>query len=331
MSDSNRAWPAEFSAQLREALERCTQGQAPASVAAMQILMSAASEAELASTLRQIEAWVDGQPPGEETGRLRAAIAVIRDRPQAWSVTRAVLAEAAHDRPATTAAQDLAHWAGVFDRAVCVSPEGSVALYSLGDPALLRAATDEVVARLRDWGLVGGDRAMLDLGCGIGRFVGALAPQMRFVVGVDISHEMLRVARDRCVPCPNAAFLRVGGGDLAMLGDGRFDLVLGADVFPYLFASRPALAERLMAEVARVLKPGGDLVILNLSYRNDLDADRRDLAAIADRHGLTVRRSGTQDLELWDAQTFHLVKANSRFAARPLDSADEYPGKTGGD
>jgi SAM-dependent methyltransferase len=188
----------------------------------MQILMSVASEAEVEPTLGRIEAWIATQPPGDGIDRIRAAAAAIREHPQAWSVTRSMLAEAAHDRPATTVTQDLAHWAGVFDRAVRVSPEGSVALYSLGDAALLRAATDEVVARLREWGLLGPHRAMLDLGCGIGRFVSALAPQMRFVVGADISHEMLRVARRRCAQCPNAALVRVGGGDLSMFADGRF-------------------------------------------------------------------------------------------------------------
>jgi SAM-dependent methyltransferase len=242
--------------------------------------------------------------------RVGTAVALIRDHPQAWAMTSSVLAEADHDRPAGTEAEDIAHWAGAFDRAVRLSPEGSVALYSLGDPALLRAATDEVAARLGEWGLTGRERVMLDLGCGIGRFVGALAGEMRFIVGMDISHEMLRVARERCADCSNTGFVRMNGRDLSMLADQRFDLVLAADVFPYLFGSGPSLVEAQIAEAARILKPAGSLLILNLSYREDIDADRRDLAAIADRHGLTILRSGTRDFQLWDAQTFHLVKVD---------------------
>jgi hypothetical protein len=60
-----------------------------------------------------------------------------------------------------------------------------------------------------------------------------------------------------------------------------------------------------MREAARVLRPGGDLLIFNLSYRGDLDCDRADLAALAgDR--FAVVRDGTRDLRLWDAPAFHL-------------------------
>lgn len=302
--------PADLPESVRAALTRCAQGQTPPSVAAMQILMGVATQAEVGTTVTQVEAWIAPQPQSEAIDRVRAAVAIIREHPQAYSVTRSVLAEVEHDRPTTTVAQDLAHWAGVFDRAVQVSPEGSVALYSLGDAALLSAATDEVAALLRGWGLLGGQRTMLDLGCGIGRFVSALAPQMRFVVGADISHEMLRVARRRCAECPNAALVRMSGRDLSMFADGRFDLLLAADVFPYLFASGLAAVQRQVAEAARVLNPGGDLVIFNLSYRQDVEGDRHELAAIAGQHGFEIQRSGTRDLQLWDAQTFHLVKAN---------------------
>lgn len=301
--------PADVPIRLREVLARCARGGTAPSVAAMAIVMDAASEADVWAAIRPVEAWLAGQPPGEGSARIRAAMAVIRAHPQAWAMTKAVLAEAEHDRPSTTTAEDLAHWAGVFDRAVRVSPEGSVALYSLGDPDLLRAATEEVVACLQAWDLLGRDRAMLDLGCGIGRFEAALAARMRLVVGVDISLEMLRVARQRCADLADASFARIAGHDLSMFADARFDLVLAADVFPYLIQSGDTVVQTQIAETARVLKPGGHLLILNLSYRDDVDADRRDVAALAHRCGLTVARSGTRDLQLWDALSFHLVKA----------------------
>ena len=58
-----------------------------------------------------------------------------------------------------------------------------------------------------------------------------------------------------------------------------------------------------------MLRPDGDLVILNLSYRGDLDRDRRDAARLAERAGFDVLRNGTSDLELWEGRTFHLRRS----------------------
>ena len=58
---------------------------------------------------------------------------------------------------------------------------------------------------------------------------------------------------------------------------GSFDAVLAIDVMPYIHRAGPELIETHFAEAARVLRAGGDLVILNLSYRGDLESDRQDV------------------------------------------------------
>jgi hypothetical protein len=49
-------------------------------------------------------------------------------------------------------------------------------------------------------------------------------------------------------------------------------------------------------------------VILNLSYRGDVEADRREAARFAAEAGLAVLRSGERAFRLWDGLTFHLRK-----------------------
>jgi len=89
----------------------------------------------------------------------------------------------------------------------------------------------------------------LDLGCGCGHYFDALASTGRTVIGLDRSADQLRIARDRC--------RRIVQGDGAALpfADGTFPAVLtlwiSTDVDD--FAS-------VLAEVARVLTPGGVLV-----------------------------------------------------------------------
>lgn len=95
---------------------------------------------------------------------------------------------------------------------------------------------------------------VLDAGCGAGVYAAELADRGAEVTGVDLSEAMLAEARERV---PDATFRRA---DLAEGLDGlpanSVDVVLCQHVFSHL----PALSTPL-AEFARVLRPGGTLVV----------------------------------------------------------------------
>jgi ubiquinone/menaquinone biosynthesis C-methylase UbiE len=98
---------------------------------------------------------------------------------------------------------------------------------------------------------------ILDAACGTGRYAAYLAARGHRVVGVDSSPEMLAQARARA---PQAAFLR---GDLHRLPltGGAVDVVVCALALVHV----PSLAP-VMAEFARVLRPGGHLVISDVHH-----------------------------------------------------------------
>jgi SAM-dependent methyltransferase len=271
----------------------------------MHILMESESAEEATEILNAGRvAFSDRPGPG---ARLEELVSLHERCPQAFATVKAVLARIVHDRAPDKPSTGIRALASAFDRAVSAAPEASVALYTLGNPELLEAATAEVVETLRGWGLIASDRTMLEIGCGIGRFEEALAPMVRLAVGVDVSAAMLAQARRRCAGAPNTAFLQTSGLDLAAFADCSFDLVLAADSFPYLVQAGGALAARHIEEAARVLRPGGALVILNFSYRGDLDIDRADIAAAAGGKFHLVR-DGERPFRLWDGVAFHLAK-----------------------
>jgi SAM-dependent methyltransferase len=286
----------------REAVERCARGELPATVAAMRVLMESAHPDEAEQALEGVRAAADAAA----RQRLGRVLELLRANPQAWTTIRGVIAGMEHAGEAASADEGVAYWAAAFDRAARVSPEGSVALYSLGNPELLRAATAEIVDRLRDWGLLGPDRICLDLGCGIGRLAEALAPEVREVIGIEVSAEMMAVAESRLGHLANVRLIRGSGLDLAPLDAGSVDLLVAADVFPYLVQSGLRLAETHVREAARVLRPGGSLVILNFSYRGDLERDRADVAVFASAAGFELARDGEALLSLWDGAVFQL-------------------------
>jgi SAM-dependent methyltransferase len=94
--------------------------------------------------------------------------------------------------------------------------------------------------------------AVLDIGCGSGLALAMAAARGARAAGLDISAPLVAVARRR-VP---DADLREGGLDELPFPDGTFDVVLAVNALQ--FAADPAAA---LAEVRRVLRPGGRLAI----------------------------------------------------------------------
>jgi SAM-dependent methyltransferase len=92
---------------------------------------------------------------------------------------------------------------------------------------------------------------VLDLGCGLGEFTAALAEHGVEVVGCDVSQEALRLARERF---PTLEF--VLSGDELPFGDATFDVVWAGEVLEHV---QDGLG--LLAEVRRVLVPGGRLLV----------------------------------------------------------------------
>lgn len=238
-----------------------------------------------------------------ETAVGRAVAALVRARQPALQALAAEVAAtvAGHD---ASGPEGPARIAAFFDRAVRHSPEASVALYSLGDPAILAAATAEITGWLAARGLVSPAADVLDLGCGIGRIAGALAPGCRSVLGLDVSAAMVAEAASRLAPFRNVAVRQTAGHDIDDLPPASFDLVLAIDSFPYIVQS--GLAAGHVAGAARALRPGGALCILNLSYRADPALDAADAARWAAESGLTLVLANARPFGLWDGTAFIL-------------------------
>lgn len=121
-----------------------------------------------------------------------------------------------------------------------------------------RAAIDPAVARLDELGLRPGGGRVLDFGCGAGRLSNALAAHFDSVVGVDISAPMLEEARRLDRSGGRIEFVLNERPDLSLFEDDSFDLVYTDLVLQHL---PPDLAEGYVREFARVVRPGGAMVL----------------------------------------------------------------------
>jgi SAM-dependent methyltransferase len=120
--------------------------------------------------------------------------------------------------------------------------------YELGRPGWPEELLDRVIEQL---GLAP-DAEVLDLGAGTGKLTRLLVSRFARVVAVEPDHAMRGVLEEFV---PGAESL-AGGAEAIPLADAKVDAVFCAEAFHW-FAS-----DETVAEIARVLRPGGALVVL---------------------------------------------------------------------
>jgi ArsR family transcriptional regulator len=153
---------------------------------------------------------------------------------------------------------------------------------------------------------------MLDIGTGTGALLERLAPRVSAALGIDASRAMLALARTRLArPGLEHCSVRLCDMYRLPLPDGGFDLVVMQMVLHYAEDPQGALAE-----AARMLRPGGRLVVVDLT----LHSDRASFERLAHRwagftdeamvrwlagSGLTLHRArtvaGPLDVRIWAA------------------------------
>lgn len=288
---------------LADILSRYVDGQLSAPVTLMQLLI----ETENADIVRDIVS--DFADSSDARARARELEELMKTNIAGCERIAAMLrADVDSSKPARNVEEGIAFCERLFDWSVQQSEEASVALYSLGNPDLLAQATEEIVSQLRHWGLLNNETAVLDIGCGIGRLLVALAPHVRRAIGIDVSAKMVKAARRRCKEYENVTVIKGDGHGLGAVAESGFDLIMAVDSFPYLRQSGYALVQNFVADSVRALKSGGQLVILNYSYSEDEESDAQEVRALAAENGLSVAEIASRPFELWDAVAFRLGK-----------------------
>ena len=130
--------------------------------------------------------------------------------------------------------------------------------------------------------LIAGER-VLDAGCGTGLLLEQQANAVGaagYAAGIDYSEDMLEVARRRCAGLDQVE-LRQGSVESLDFDEGAFDAVSCTQTLLYV-----ADLDAALAELRRVLKPGGRLAIVETDWRGavfnhpQLDVTRRMFDAL---------------------------------------------------
>lgn len=189
------------------------------------------------------------------------------------------------------------------------------------------AAVEEALLSLLPSGPIG---RLIDIGTGTGRLLELLGPRVAEGIGIDASRAMLALARTRLSRASlGHCTVRLGDMYRLPLADGGFDLALLQMVLHH--AEDPA---GTLAEAARVLRPGGLLLVVELAQheRSEIasrfahrwngfsEPAMRELLATAgleQEAGRLVR--GVLDTRLWSAR--RPVRAASEVARADMRPA----------
>jgi len=107
---------------------------------------------------------------------------------------------------------------------------------------------------------------LLDIGCGTGIYFDALANYSDHIEAIDLSKEMIQVAREYCQQNGlTNIHPRMGSAELLEYEDESFDVVIELDVLHHI-----SNLEKTLAEIYRVLKPGGHFLVFEPNICNPL-------------------------------------------------------------
>jgi len=173
-----------------------------------------------------------------------------------------------HAEAAPQTTGSVIHWANRYD--------WIVQIMALGQAGRLRRTTVEFAQ------IVPGER-ILDVGCGTGDLT--LAAKARTgsagqVSGIDAAPEMIAVAQRKAARTQAEVDFRVGVIERLPYPDASFDVVLSSLMMHHLPADLKPIA---LAEIRRVLKPNGRLVVVD--FKGLLEQQR--VAALVKAAGFT--------------------------------------------
>ena len=162
----------------------------------------------------------------------------------------------------------------------------------------------------------------LEVGCGSGSFARLLAARANHVLALDLSPEMLRLARERSAAFPQIEYVQADVLDYPLPAE-RFDCIASIATLHHL-----SLAE-VLPILKAALKPGGVLIVLDL--REDGSLADRIVSGVGLLQHLTLKRikpaapQTSESRAAWDAhghdERYLTVDAVRRVCAEVLPGA----------
>jgi ubiquinone/menaquinone biosynthesis C-methylase UbiE len=139
----------------------------------------------------------------------------------------------------------------------------------------------------------------LEIGCGTGTFARLLAQRSQRVLGIDLSSEMLRIARERSAAYPQITYQQADFLTLDM-PDESFDCIASIATLHHMSLYTA------LAKIKHLLRPGGVLLVLDLFESKGLSDLLPNMAAVVMHNIYDQVKNGSkshsaEESAAWDA------------------------------
>jgi ubiquinone/menaquinone biosynthesis C-methylase UbiE len=154
---------------------------------------------------------------------------------------------------------------------------------------------------------------VLDVGCGPGDLSIRISRQCHEVRGVDVTPEMIRIAEEKAAFEPaNVYFQQADACDLPF-DDYSFDTVVSVNALQTMIQPETAIME-----MSRVLKPGGELLLIAYCYGDSRLSDSESFIDWTIKYGAQAVWQSfrlTQLVDLLQTNGFEVVEADKIWEA----------------
>lgn len=163
-----------------------------------------------------------------------------------------------------------------------------------------------------------GESFVLEVGCGVGRWCERIAKAGSFVIGIDVSREMVKKAKSRISKQKKNIDFIVSSADKLPFIPHIFDSVISVTVLQHIVVK--ALFRSAVSDIARVVKKGGNIILLEYSARSkgDYSLNFPTVAhcyeeAFVDRLGFSLVKVQGVDLSLFLKPFNHITKKHGKY------------------
>ncbi len=160
---------------------------------------------------------------------------------------------------------------------------------TLFDDAMLERSTRVFLQASEEIMAYSGHDRVMDVGCGPGTLIAAMAPRVREICGLDTSPRYVESSRNRFTACANVTIEQLGARytDFSILGERKFDKIVCLSVIQYYREKNDVRA--LFREVKRIAAPGARFLIGDILIETSLAQDILGLLRSAIQDGEPVK------------------------------------------
>jgi ubiquinone/menaquinone biosynthesis C-methylase UbiE len=109
----------------------------------------------------------------------------------------------------------------------------------------------QLIDRLNELGILRENRLMVDVACGTARYFKPFASAFTHAIGLDISEEMIHIARQKCENLESVRFIKGDARSMGISGSVA-DVVVSSKLFIHVREWKS-----IVAEIKRITKQGG--------------------------------------------------------------------------